>query len=126
MDCSNVIILEAARPMITKDIVDNYISMLDEGWDAVITGQRITDSLGCYDMHTVDRNRYYLIQAPEAFNFKLLYDNFDESSQITATNQQLPVGSKVFINYDFKDNYKITYYGDLRMIEDCMRQRNEL
>ena len=112
--------------MITADIVDMYLNKLDEGWDAVITGQRITDSLGCYDEHIVNRDNYYLIQAPEAFRFELLYDSFNESSKITATNQQLPVGSRIFINFDFKDNHKITYYNDLKMIESCMRQRNEI
>ena len=126
MECDNVIILEAARPMITRDIIDQYLRILEDGWDAVITGQRITDSLGCFDFKTVDRSRYYLIQAPEAFVFKKLNDYFDEYSPITATNQQLPGDSKVFINFDFKDNYKITYPEDLKMIENRMRSRDGL
>ncbi len=126
VECDHVIILEAARPMVNEEIVDKYLTILDEGWDAVITGQKITDSLGSFDHHTVDRSRYYLIQAPEAFVFKLLYDNFDAKSEITATNQQLPDGSRTFIYFDFKDNYKVTYPEDLMMIEDRMRLKDEI
>ena len=121
--CDKLIIVEAARPMIRSDIIDHYIMELDR-YDAVITGQHITDSLGSYGRHYVNRDDYYLIQAPEAFRFDLLYDNFNENSPITATNQQLPVDSKISINFDFKENYKLTYPEDLQMIESQMRARN--
>ena len=120
--CDKVIILEAARPMITSEIVDDYLCRLDDA-DAVITGQKIVASLGCYHMHTVDRSEYYLIEAPEAFKFDLLYNNFDQNSTITATNQQLPEGSKLDINFEFTNNLKITYFQDLKYCEQMMEQR---
>lgn len=122
-DCDNVIILEAARPMVTSNIVAAYLYKLDS-YDAVITGKKITDSLGCFKTHYVNRDDYYLIQAPEAFRFKLLFESFDQNSEITATNQQLPESSALYINFDFEDNYKITYHGDLRFCEDILKRRN--
>ncbi|NLZ25803.1 MAG: NTP transferase domain-containing protein [Clostridiales bacterium] len=119
-DCKNIIILEAARPMVTPKIIDEYISRLSE-YDAVITGQRIVDSLGKFGVHTVDRSEYYLIQAPEAFRFDLLYENFKAASPITATNQQLPENSKVYINFDFINNHKITYFADLAYCEAMLK-----
>ncbi len=115
-ECKKIIILEAARPMVTTAIVDSYLALLDE-YASVITGQHIVDSLGCYDTHQTDRSKYYLIQAPEAFNFKILRDSFDENSYITATNQQMPEGSKLYINFDFIDNHKITFVQDLAYCE---------
>lgn len=120
--CDKIIVLEAARPMVTSVMVDFYLSKLD-AYDAVITGQKIVDSLGSYSNHITNREDYYLIQAPEAFKFRMLFNNFDENSKITATNQQMPIGSKLFINLDFKDNYKITYPQDLTFIESMMEKR---
>lgn len=118
-ECEKIIILEAARPMVTPELVNSYLKKLDE-YDAVVTGQRIVDSLGCINRHVVDRNEYYLIQAPEAFNFGMLYSNFKAESLITATNQQMPENAKLYVNFDFSANYKITYPQDIAYCEAMM------
>lgn len=122
-DCRKLIILEAARPMVTSQIVSSYLDKL-ESCDAVITGKKITDSLGCFNKHYVNREDYYLIQAPEAFRFKLLFENFNPNSAITATNQQLPTSSSLHINFDFEDNFKITYHSDLIFCEDIIKRKS--
>lgn len=119
--CEKVIILEAARPMVTAEIVDDYLQRLDKA-DAVITGQKIVASLGCYYQHVVDREKYYLIEAPEAFRYPLLYENFDANSSITATNQQLPENAKIDINFSFLNNLKITYPQDIFYCEKIMEK----
>ena len=107
-------------PSQTEDALCGIIN----DYDAVITGQRITDSLGCFKKHVVNRNEYYLLQAPEAFRFKILYENFDMNSDITATNQQLPETAKLYVNFNFEDNYKITYHNDLKYCEDLLKGKN--
>ncbi len=119
-ECEKIIVLEAARPMVNSKIVNLYLEKLNS-FDAAITGQRIVDSLGCFYAHSVNRKDYYLIQAPEAFRFGLLNANFDENSPLTATNQQMPEGSTLFINFDFTNNYKITYPQDLGYCEAMMK-----
>lgn len=120
-ECKKVIILEAARPMITPDIVSQYLTKLDS-YDSVITGQKIVDSLGSFHKHVTFRTDYYLIQAPEAFNFNVLFDNFNPNSEITATNQQMPENSTLYINFDFITNMKITYFQDLAYCEQLMNK----
>lgn len=122
-NCDRVLINEAARPFITPELVDRYVSLLEE-YDAVITAKHITDSLGKENHHITDRSQYYLIQAPEAFRFRLLYNHFRAESPITATVQQLPPGSKVYRNFGFRDNIKITYPEDLDLVEFLMRGRS--
>lgn len=122
--CKNVIITEAARPMISVDIINFYLEKLNE-YDAVTTGQKIVDSLGSFNAHSVNRDDYYLIQAPEAFNFKMLYDNFDKNSKITATNQQMPKDYKLYINFDFTDNLKITHSHDLNYCKILLKKREK-
>lgn len=119
-NCDKVFINEAARPFITSELVDKYVKLLGE-YDAVITAKHITDSLGKEGQHITDRSQYYLIQAPEAFRFRLLYENFQADSPITATVQQMPPESKVYRNFDFRNNLKITYPEDLELAEFLMR-----
>lgn len=124
-DCKKTIILEAARPMITAETVRQYLDLTNK-YDSVITGQRIVDSLGSFRSHTADRSDYYLIQAPEAFDFPKLYRAFDENSPLTATNHQMPEDSSLFVNFDFRENFKITYAEDLAYCELFLRKRNEI
>lgn len=114
--CENIIILESARPLCRSKDVIACLEALDK-YDSVITGQKIVDSLGCYQTHTCNREDYYLIQAPEAFKFNMLYDNFDENSILSATCQQMPGSISLYIYFGLRNNLKITYYGDINYIE---------
>ena len=121
-DCKKLIVCDAVRPMITGELLDKYFSYLDDN-SAVVTAQKITDSLGCYDIPQVYRDRYYLMQSPEGFDFELLYNNFDPESKLTEVTQQLPEGSKIELYFDFNNNYKLTYPADLKYLEALINAR---
>lgn len=110
--CKKMIVCDAVRPLITSDLLDLYFGFLDD-YSAVVTAQKITDSLGCLDFQKVDRERYYLMQSPEAFDFKLLYKFFDPSSPLTEVTQQLPENSLIKLFFNFKNNFKLTYPEDI-------------
>lgn len=120
--CENLLIQEAARPFLTAEIASDYIDKLKD-YDAVITTQKITDSLGSSREWMVDRENFFLVQAPEAFRFDLLQRHFDPASQITATYQQLPRDSAVYCNFSFLNNLKITYQQDLTLAESIWKRR---
>lgn len=115
-DCKKLIVCDAVRPMITGELMDKYFELLDS-CDAVVTAQKITDSLGCYDFQKVNRERYYLMQSPEGFDFKLLNDSFDSESELTEVTQQLPEDSRIELCFDFNNNFKLTYPADLKYLE---------
>ena len=115
-ECRKIISTDAVRPLITAAQVKSYIDRLDE-YDAVNTSQEITDSLGCRDSHICYRNRYYLMQSPEAFNFPLLYRYFDEHSKLTEVIHQLPADTKVYLDFDYPYNIKITFPHDIQIAE---------
>jgi 2-C-methyl-D-erythritol 4-phosphate cytidylyltransferase len=119
-NCEKIFINEAARPFITPAIVDKYFNLLNE-YDSVITTQYITDSLGCNSKHITDRSEYYLVQAPESFKFSLLFEHFKADSPITATYQQMPIGSSLYKNYEFRNNFKITYSQDLAIAKQLIK-----
>jgi lipopolysaccharide cholinephosphotransferase len=117
--CEKAIVLDAVMPLIDPDVIDNYLSLLDQH-QVVATAQKITVSLGSYDFHTVDRERYYLLSSPEAFNFSLLHKYLDGESKLVEVTQQLPPlggGTDIFLYFDQVDNFKLVYKRDLRIMQ---------
>lgn len=122
-NCEKFIVCDSVRPMITGELLDDYFLYLDE-YDAVVTAQKITDSLGSYDFKKVNRERYYLMQSPEGFNFPLLNISFDPQSSLTEVTQQLPSDSKIKLYFDFNNNFKLTYPADLKYLEALITARD--
>ena len=125
MGCERVVILDAVRPLVTGELMDEYIRLLGEGWDAVSTVQPITDSLGCLDCHAVDRSRYYLMQSPEAYDLPLLTAHFDPASPLTEVAHQLPEGSRVCLYHDFPENPKLTYPWEKAYLSNALKKGKE-
>ncbi|MDE6758463.1 MAG: 2-C-methyl-D-erythritol 4-phosphate cytidylyltransferase [Clostridia bacterium] len=118
-NCDKIMIFDAVRPLVYPQLVGEYLKKLDQ-YDIVLTAKKITDSLGCYDIHEIIRDRYYLLQSPEAYRFDLLYKYFDSHSQLTEVAQQLPKELKTYLNFDFHNNIKITYKHDLVVAEQLL------
>lgn len=122
-ECNKLIVCDAVRPLITSDLIDEYFDFLDDN-AAVVTAQKITDSLGCYNLHQVNREDYYLMQSPEAFQFSILEKYFDEDSKLTEVTQQFPAESKIKLYFDFQNNFKLTYPADLKYLEALIKDRD--
>lgn len=119
--CEKILFHDAARPRITAQYIDECFEILDS-YESVITTERITDSLGMKNSEPIDRNNYYLIQTPEAFQFNVLKQNFNRNSAWTAIIQQLPTHFKVFHNYNLRGNIKITYPEDFGYFQLMMER----
>jgi 2-C-methyl-D-erythritol 4-phosphate cytidylyltransferase len=118
--CDKVIVLDAVRPLVRSELIDRYMKLLDN-YQAVTTAKKITDSLGSYDFHKVDRERYYLLSSPEAFEFDLIYTYMDARSPLTEVIQQFPEKTRVFLNFEPFNNLKITFKEDIRIAEIFLR-----
>ena len=120
--CEKIVENNAACPMITSEVLDKYMSFLDE-YDYVETAFKITDALGAYDKRDCDREDFYLIQAPDAYRFKLLYKYFDSESPLCHPAQQLPKNTKGYQYFDYGANHKVTYPNDLEIVEILMKNK---
>ena len=125
LGCERVVILDAVRPLVTGGLLDEYIRLLQEGWDAVSTVQPITDSLGCLDMHAVDRSRYYLMQSPEGYALPKLLKHFDPNSPLTEVAHQLPADSRIYLYRDFPENPKLTYPWEKMSIAQALKEKGK-
>ncbi len=121
-DCDNIIENNAACPMITPELIDEFINLLND-YDYVNTAYKITDALGSYKDRIANREDFYLIQAPDAYRFPLLYEHFDEKSELCHPAHQLPLDSKEYRYFDYNDNYKVTYPEDIMIVEMLMKRR---
>ncbi len=121
-DCERIIENNAACPMITPELIDEFINLLDD-YDFVNTAYKITDALGSYKDRIADREEFYLIQAPDAYRFPLLYKYFDENSNLCHPAHQLPLDTKEYRYFGYTDNYKVTYPEDIKIVEMLMERR---
>ncbi len=120
-DCENIMIFDAVRPMVNSAMIDRYFQLLRTGYDAVITVQEITDSLGCRDCWRLDRSRYYLMQSPEAYRFEMLYKYFDKDSLYTEVLHHMPDTANAYLNFDFTNNIKLTYDWELDYLSALLK-----
>lgn len=118
-NCEKVIENNAACPLITPEVIDKYIEILDD-YDYVQTTFKITDALGSYKLKNVDREDYFLIQSPDAYQFPLLYKSFNPENPNGHPANQLPDNSKGYNYFDFGTNFKVTYPEDIKIMEMLM------
>ena len=118
--CKKVIIHDAARSNISKEIIKKTIFALKKN-QAVVPVININDSAkitnGNFIINNANRDNLKLAQTPQGFDYKKLYElhykysryfSDDDSALFTKNNE------KVFVINGSKDNIKITTSNDLK------------
>lgn len=118
-DCEKIIENNAACPLTKPATIDAYIAKLDE-YDWVQTTIKITDALGSYTDRTVNREDFFLIQAPDAYRFKEIYTHFDPNHPNGHPAAQLPAEAKGFNAFHSGPVLKVTHPDDIRIAELLM------
>lgn len=118
-DCEKIIENNAACPLTKPETIDEYIKKLDE-YDWVQTTIKITDALGSYSERVVDREDYFLIQAPDAYRFKILYSCFDPNHPNGHPAVQLPPEACGYNAFAEDTVFKVTNPSDIKIVECLM------
>ena len=121
--CQKLVVVDAVRPAVESDVIDRFFTLLDN-YDAVACARKITDSLGRYGQWIVNREEYYTLSTPEAFNFSLIEKHFKADSPLTESIQQLPDTSRVYLDFDAPYYDKLTYPDDLAKIQSILSRRS--
>lgn len=112
--CS-VLIHDAARPHISKEIVSKLWELLENGENAVIPAVSPVDSV-IVDGSYIDRNSVKLIQTPQGFDFDMIYELHKKyagrEEPDDASLCRLEGIDVSIIEGDIR-NKKVTYGGDL-------------
>ena len=115
-DCEKVVENNAACPLTRPETIDEFIRLLDE-YDYVQTTMKITDALGSYKDRSVNRDDYFLIQAPDAYRFREIYDCFDPRHPNGHPAVQLPQSAKGYNFFSPGPVLKVTNPDDIALAE---------
>jgi 2-C-methyl-D-erythritol 4-phosphate cytidylyltransferase len=123
-----VVIHDAARPLVTADLVARCIDALD-GVDGVIAATPVTDTVHVASPDLLiasspDRSTLWAAQTPQVFHADVLR-RANDSNQETTDEASLvaAVGGTVRLIEGSSDNIKVTTPTDLRLAEALLRER---
>ena len=70
-DAAAILVHDAARPLLSDDVVERVVSALGEGWDGAVPGLPVPDTVkrveGDRVVETLDRLELVTVQTPQAF-----------------------------------------------------------
>jgi 2-C-methyl-D-erythritol 4-phosphate cytidylyltransferase len=127
------VVHDAARPLVTPELVRDCVARVEEGWDGAIAAARVTDTvkeagddLGV--QRTLDRSRLWAIQTPQAFRADALRRALDAPAErlAAATDDAMLVeaaGGRVRIVEAPPENLKVTGPLDLERAEALLQAR---
>jgi 2-C-methyl-D-erythritol 4-phosphate cytidylyltransferase len=126
-EASVVVIHDAARPLITPDLVARCLDALDDA-DGVIAALPVSDTVHVASdrliRETPDRSTLWAAQTPQVFRADVLRNAYDSNKEATdEASLVAAVGGTVRLVEGASDNIKVTTPTDLRLAEALLRER---
>lgn len=126
-DTDRVIIVEAARPMVTKEQV---LQLLNDEHPSVSFVRPLVNTVVYRNGTYINRNELYDLLTPQAFDYKLLFEAYQSGDFNDVTDETRIMYEYHRINPHFieTDNnlFKVTYPGDLNVIESIYQIQQEV
>jgi 2-C-methyl-D-erythritol 4-phosphate cytidylyltransferase len=126
------VVHDAARPLVTRDLVERCIEAL-EGFDGVVAAAPVADTIKEADasgrvVRTLERSSLWAIQTPQVFRADVLRRalDVDAATLAAATDDASLVelaGGTVRVVEAPADNLKVTRAVDLQLAEALLRAR---
>lgn len=123
-DTERVVIVEAARPMITKEQIMQLLNDINPSTSFV---RPLVNTVVFRDGRYIDRNDLYDLLTPQAFDYRLLLEayrsgKFSDMTDETRVMFEFHGIKPSFIETD-SNLFKVTYPGDLDIIESIYRSQ---
>lgn len=124
-DADIAVIHDAARPLVTPELIRACVAQVQAGWDGAIAATPVTDTIKQADAEgrvtrTLDRSALWSIQTPQAFRVGALRHALETGDLAAATDDAALVeaaGGSVRIVEAPADNFKVTWPSDLKRAE---------
>lgn len=122
-DATVVLVHDAARPLLPADVIQRVLVALPEGWDAVVPGMPIPDTVKRVDgdavVETLDRSRLVAVQTPQAVVASVLRDALADAAGPASDCAALVerVGGRVKVVPGDPRLLKLTDPADLELLE---------
>ena len=133
VDTETVVVHDAARPMVTLDLIHRVVSALDDETDAVVAAVPVDETLklvadGERVIETIDRSKLWRAQTPAAFKTAALRSAHQRaiSEAFTGTDESQLVernGGSIKVVPGTRDNLKVTFAEDFSVVEAMLRAR---
>lgn len=117
-----VLIHDAARPLITTDIIERVISMLGQA-EAAVAALPVVDTLRREESGIVDRTGLWQVQTPQGFQFDRILAAHRQATDDLATDDAglaERAGMKIRLIEGSMRNLKVTRPGDLAIAESFL------
>jgi 2-C-methyl-D-erythritol 4-phosphate cytidylyltransferase len=122
-----VVVHDAARPLVTRELVERCLAALEPGIDGAIAAIPMTDTVKevASDkrvLRTLDRSSLWAVQTPQVFKADILRRALerDAAALAAATDDAWlvdDVGGVITVVESFPENLKVTRESDLRIAE---------
>jgi 2-C-methyl-D-erythritol 4-phosphate cytidylyltransferase len=129
-DADIVVIHDAARPLVTEELVRRCIAEVESGADGAVAAAPVTDTIKEADserrvLRTLDRSVLWAIQTPQAFRADALRDAMDaEPEALAAATDDAALieaaGGSVRVVEAPVENFKVTWPIDLARAEAAL------
>ncbi|HEU5279483.1 MAG TPA: 2-C-methyl-D-erythritol 4-phosphate cytidylyltransferase [Gaiellaceae bacterium] len=89
-DAAVVLVHDAARPLVSDEVIERVLSALNEGWDGAVPGLPIADTVKRVDaegrvVETLNRDELRAVQTPQAFVASVLREAY-AAGDVTAAS----------------------------------------
>ena len=124
-DAVVALVHDAARPLLTDEVIERVLGPLSEGWDGVVPTLRIADTLkrvgGEQVVETVDRSDLVAAQTPQAFLAPTLRDALAAGTDSTDCAALVEArGGRVKVVPGDVRLFKVTTQADLELVARCL------
>ena len=127
-DCKKVLIHDAARPFVSKEIYDSCIEYLDK-YDSVIPIIPSKDTSIYFDspkdMHFINRDKIRLVQTPQAFKYDIIVEAYKNEKNEKTDDLQILLNYKPKADIKFiegsEKNFKVTTKEHVDTIKELYR-----
>lgn len=117
-DTDRVVIMEAARPMVTKEQIMQLLSDTHQSTSFV---RPLVNTVVFRDGRYIDRNDLYDLLTPQAFDYPLLLEAYRSGKFLDMTDETRVMfefhGIRPYFIETSSNLFKVTYPGDLDIIE---------
>jgi 2-C-methyl-D-erythritol 4-phosphate cytidylyltransferase len=124
-DAAVVLVHDAARPVLAEDVIERLLTTLNEGWDGVVPGLPIADTVKRVDgdqvVETVDREALVVAQTPQAFVWPGLRDAAAGDQEATDCAAMVEArGGRIKVVLGDRRLIKVTDRDDLALVAQLL------
>jgi 2-C-methyl-D-erythritol 4-phosphate cytidylyltransferase len=126
-DCDWVVIHDGARPLVTKELIEEGLAAARET-GAAVAAVPVTDTIKTADedrivRQTPPRQNLWAIQTPQVFDYNLILKAYQKAEGEVTDDASLveALGGKVKLYMGAYDNIKITTKKDLMVVEVLLK-----